>query len=149
MSLGAPQPQRPLSCWNRRGDRVEDPEGDAACARGPCSTHLATWSEYSPGGWVSPRTPEPALASFLIDRPRCLHTTPTPPAPFPPDSSGIARRLPGNCTGGGPQTWARTRGRSSPRDLATPTALEPRDRPTPALYSGLLPHFWPCTPAHT
>lgn len=49
---------------------MEDPEGDAACAHGPSSTHLATWSEYSPGSWVSIRTPEPALASFLIDRPR-------------------------------------------------------------------------------
>lgn len=68
-SLGAPQPQRTDRTWNRRGDRIEDPEGDGACARGPSSTHLATWSEYSPGGWVSPRTPEPALASFLIDSP--------------------------------------------------------------------------------
>lgn len=129
-SLGAPQPRRRYHTRNRHGDRTEDPEGDAACARGPSSTHLATWSEYNPGGWVSLGTPEPALASFLIDRPRYRGPPPPPPpsALFPPDSSGIARRLPGNCTGGGPQTSARTRGRSSPRDLATPTVLEPRDR---------------------
>lgn len=51
--------------------------GGAVCARVPGSTHLTTWSEYSMRGGVDPCTPEPALASFLIGRPRCQGPSPS------------------------------------------------------------------------
>lgn len=128
-SLGAPQPRRRYHTRTRRS------HGRPRGGRGLCPrTQL-----HPPGNLVRVQSRRlgqsrhPGASPGLIPhRQAQVSGSPPPPPPpsalFPPDSSGIARRLPGNCTGGGPQTRARTRGRSSPRDLATPTVLEPRDR---------------------